>query len=1084
MVYMRSFRPVSLFLTSLLFLLSFPLAFAQRGERYALILSDPPVSGVVASRSELHSAQAEVHRSRVHNAQREVRRNLAARNMVITGSVDTVLNAVFVAAGPGHEAELRQIPGVVRVVRLRRVYPTLDRAAQLVNAPGGWAALGGTGNAGLGIKIAILDSGIDQTHPAFQDSSLPRVAGFPKCNGSDCDFTNSKVIVARSYIPMVAAGSNSANPAVDSKPDDVSPRDRVGHGTALAMVAAGNTATGPLATITGMAPKAYLGNYKIFGSPGVNDGTSEDAILTALEDAVNDGMDVIDISFGGPSFFSPLDQGQVCGLTGSSPCDIEAQAVENAIRSGVSIVASVGNDGDSSGGITLNSVGSPAIAPSAIAVGASTNSHQFVSTLSVSGGPAGLQQVNAIFGDGPLPPQPASAPAQDASQLGDTDGCNPFPKNSLSGTFVLVNSDNCNFSVKVNNAQSVGAVGVIMYLTDVEPLFQPGGLIDTTIPTVLISQADGQALISLAGNKTSQNVTLDPALRTIEVPSNNIASFSSRGPSTGLGAIKPEIVAVGTNVYMAAQRFDPNGELYSATGYAVADGTSFSAPMVAGAVALVKQKNSSFTPGQLKSAVVNTATQDVTEDDGSQSLVSAVGGGKLNIGNAVGATVTAEPATLSFGILQSGTQPVHQTIVITNTAANSVSLTLTLEATTKDSNGQLSLDKSQLTLGAHQSATVNVTLAGKLPNAGEYDGALVIRGAPMTVRVPYMYLVGDGRADNIFPLSGIDFDGNVGDQIPDGFISIKVVDQYGVPVPNLAATFTVRQGGGTLKNVDSRTDSNGIAGADAYLGPNPGNQTFRARAGGMSIDFTGIARLKPTISANGAVNAATFDVGAGVAPGSYITLFGTGLSDGTRGASTVSLPLSLSEVSVSFDVPGKVSVPGRLYYVSPTQVNLQVPWELQGQSSVQVKVSIQDSLGSVYTLPLAQYSPGLFQISDPGSGATIAAAEHLNRSVITAANPAKRGELIQLFMNGLGPVSNQPVTGEPAPGLPLAQTLATPTVNIGGASATVQFSGLTPGISGLYQVNVTVPPNAAVGASPIAVAIGGVAAKTVNLPVQ
>src|SRR5262249_10329018 len=146
-----------------------------------------------------------------------------------------------------------------------------------------------------GVKIAILDSGIDQTHPAFQDASLAMPAGFPKCTTGDCAFTNNKVIVARSYVSLLAAGSDPANPAADSRPDDYSARDRSGHGTAVAMCAAGETNTG-VVTITGVAPKAYLGNYKIYGSPGVNDSTTDQIIITALDDAINDGMDIVSFS--------------------------------------------------------------------------------------------------------------------------------------------------------------------------------------------------------------------------------------------------------------------------------------------------------------------------------------------------------------------------------------------------------------------------------------------------------------------------------------------------------------------------------------------------------------------------------------------------------------------------------------------------------------------------------------------------------------------------------------------------------------------------------------------------------------------
>ena len=208
---------------------------------------------------------------------------------------------------------MQSIPGVSSVVPIRTYHRKLNRATALVNAPAAWSALGGVNNAGAGVKIAILDTGIDQQHPAFQDPSLPMPAGYPRCNGDDCAFTNNKVIVARSYVQQLAAGSSPLNPAADSRPDDYSPRDRIGHGTAVASTAAGHTNTG-LVTFSGVAPAAYLGNYKIYGSPEVNDFTADDVIIQALEDAMNDGMDIVSFSSGGPAFTGPLDTGATCSL--------------------------------------------------------------------------------------------------------------------------------------------------------------------------------------------------------------------------------------------------------------------------------------------------------------------------------------------------------------------------------------------------------------------------------------------------------------------------------------------------------------------------------------------------------------------------------------------------------------------------------------------------------------------------------------------------------------------------------------------------------------------------------------------------
>ena len=115
-----------------------------------------------------------------------------------------------------------------------------------------WNLLGGMGNAGDGIKIGIIDTGVEAANPAFQDPTLPLPPGYPFCTPGDCQFTNNKVIVARSYVRLLTTG----NPA-SSTPDDYSARDRVGHGTAAASCAAANVTTSRSITFSGMASPAF-----------------------------------------------------------------------------------------------------------------------------------------------------------------------------------------------------------------------------------------------------------------------------------------------------------------------------------------------------------------------------------------------------------------------------------------------------------------------------------------------------------------------------------------------------------------------------------------------------------------------------------------------------------------------------------------------------------------------------------------------------------------------------------------------------------------------------------------------------------
>jgi uncharacterized protein (TIGR03437 family) len=193
--------------------------------------------------------------------------------------------------------------------------------------------------------------------------------------------------------------------------------------------------------------------------------------------------------------------------------------------------------------------------------------------------------------------------------------------------------------------------------------------------------------------------------------------------------------------------------------------------------------------------------------------------------------------------------------------------------------------------------------------------------------------------------------------------------------------------------------------------------------------------------------------------------------------------MSLDNVTVSFDAPasGKlpaISRPGNISFVSPGQVNVYVPPDLVNYPSAQVKVTFSEFLYSnLVTVPLANYVPAFF--SNLVNGVLVAAAvDGVNcpAPYIIGFNgcSAVRGQVIQLYANGLGPVSNPPAnSGDPALVTPLSQTTSPVTVSIGGQQAQVQFAGLAPGFVGLYQMNVAVPANIGAGNQPILISVGG-----------
>jgi uncharacterized protein (TIGR03437 family) len=141
---------------------------------------------------------------------------------------------------------------------------------------------------------------------------------------------------------------------------------------------------------------------------------------------------------------------------------------------------------------------------------------------------------------------------------------------------------------------------------------------------------------------------------------------------------------------------------------------------------------------------------------------------------------------------------------------------------------------------------------------------------------------------------------------------------------------------------------------------------------------------------------------------------------------------------------------------------------------------------ALVTVPLNDYSPAAFEYTEASSGRLLAAARDGNFALIGTGNPARRGQAIQIYANGMGPVDNTPGSGEPASGDPerLARCRAEPEVTVGGRPARVLFCGLTPGAVGLYQINLVVPEDAPAGIQPVAVAVNGIAAKNTALPVQ
>jgi uncharacterized protein (TIGR03437 family) len=167
----------------------------------------------------------------------------------------------------------------------------------------------------------------------------------------------------------------------------------------------------------------------------------------------------------------------------------------------------------------------------------------------------------------------------------------------------------------------------------------------------------------------------------------------------------------------------------------------------------------------------------------------------------------------------------------------------------------------------------------------------------------------------------------------------------------------------------------------------------------------------------------------------------------------------------------------------PTQVSLQIPWELAGQTQPSIVATVDGITSNIQSVPLAPFAPGIFSVNVSGSGQ--GAILNSSAQLAAAGSPAARGSYVSIFCTGLGAVTNQPATGNTSPSDPLAYTVATPTVTIGGVTAVVNFSGLAPGFVGLYQVNAQVPMSVTPGnALPVIIKLGSITSNTVTLAAQ
>jgi subtilisin family serine protease len=641
-----------------------------------------------------------------------------APEVQVIDEYSVALNGIAVQLN-GHNANhLLNAPGANWVVPDYLFHLEMNRSPTLIGAPVLWNAVGGQSNAGAGVKIGIIDTGIDQTHPFLTDNTLPALAGFPKCDAIDsavgivdtqCNFVSNKVIVAKVFETLTSFDGHAAQE----------------HGTHVSGIAAGvaNTCAPfvPACNLSGIAPKAYLGNYNVF--PGnVLNAASHD-IAKAVDAAVADGMDVLNLSLGGPP----------------RPNDVLVNAVNSAVDAGVVVAIAAGNAGPGPG-----TVESPGIADKVITVGASTNPHfigiPVTATIGTFGAAIG-QFANFV-------------PAVTATYVttSPTNGCTAI-SGSLAGEIALIARGVCTFSTKIRNAQTAGALGVIVYnsqLGDPVAMSQDGTPNQPTIPAVMVSRTNGLAMAAAAPSIVSVDGTTAQEFFTDGPSADILARFSSIGPpllqvpGVGVGQpqdkVKPDVVAPGVNVYSSIPSFG----CASPPCFAFFQGTSMATPHVAGSAALLIQLHPNWSPEQVKSALVNSAHRPVKSFSTTASLANPMvrGGGRIDLAAASQVTATLEAgngagqAGFSFGVLPSAGITRSFDITVTSVSTSTVTYSVSVLAASAGPTLTLSVTSLTVAAGGTGTVTVSLTLSSSLAN-GDYFGDIQLTGGTISLSLPY-----------------------------------------------------------------------------------------------------------------------------------------------------------------------------------------------------------------------------------------------------------------------------------------------------------------------------------------------------------
>lgn len=731
---------------SLLFLLlAVPiLAVAQESE--GIILNDEDAAITAASREgatisvgiELADAPAAVvysntlkkggsHASAVAEAKRQIGKIKAAQQKVLAQLKKEIGAKVFFetqrafngfgAYVPADKVEaIRAIEGVADVHLLVPQERSNTGSVPFIAAHQAWVA-GSGANAGQGMRIAIIDTGVDYIHTNFGGPGTGYAANNKTAIGDTPGVFPGPKVVGGWDFAGDAYDAGGTTPAATTPAPDPDPMDCNGHGSHVAGSAAGygvrpdgTTYPGPYDLTTpfttlkigpGVAPAAQLYALRVFGCAGSTLLTT--AAIDWAVDPNDDGdfsdhVDVINMSLG-----SNLGSG----------FDASATAADNAALAGVLVVVAAGNNGD-----THYTVGSPGTSTRSLTVAASQDNGWPGLMVNSPASIAGTKPIGNSSGWGPALTDPGLTGTVVATI--PADGCGVITNAAaLSGKIAFVDRGGvCGFEQKAKNAQDAGAIGVIIgnVATSVAPSNPPamgtGSVGGVVIPSVSVAiEAANEIRANLAGGV---NVTIARSFTAqLNTVADLAASFSSRGIRRGDNMLKPDIAAPGVSI--ASTAVGTGNDWFNN------NGTSMATPHMAGAMALLKQLHPDWSIEELKALAMNTANRDLFLGQSQvppRYGVARAGAGRAELAGASSASVVAMndlgdgSVSVSFGSVEVlGSHASTKNIKVVNKGAVSQTYTVSLFTTQTVPGVSYSLpDGNSVTVAAGGTATLRVQL--------------------------------------------------------------------------------------------------------------------------------------------------------------------------------------------------------------------------------------------------------------------------------------------------------------------------------------------------------------------------------------